>query len=91
MRSELILSVRDFVRCADGERSYDFQNKRIGVIGSGSSAIQIIPRLQKVAGTQLSCFIRSRTWISPPFGQEMWDKLGLTSFISTTILHPRVT
>lgn len=61
---------------------YDFTNKRVGVIGAGSSAIQIIPSLQRLPGTQLSCFIRSRTWISPPFGQEMWDKLGLTSFIS---------
>ncbi|KKY28791.1 putative flavin-containing monooxygenase-like protein [Diplodia seriata] len=62
------------------ECRYDFTNKRVGVIGSGSSAIQIIPRLQKLPGTQLSCFIRSKTWISPPFGQEMWDKLGLTGF-----------
>lgn len=52
----------------------------MGIIGSGSSAIQIIPRLQKVTGTQLSCFIRSKTWISPPFGQGVQDKLGMTSF-----------
>ena len=48
--------------------SYDFKNKRIGVIGGGSSAIQIVPNLQKVEGTQLACFVRSRTWISNPFG-----------------------
>ncbi|GME49208.1 putative flavin-binding monooxygenase protein [Neofusicoccum parvum] len=65
---------------AKWNEGYDFTNKRVGVIGAGSSAIQIIPRLQKVPGTQLSCFIRGRTWISPPFGQEMWDKLGLTGF-----------
>ncbi|TKA32723.1 hypothetical protein B0A50_00948 [Salinomyces thailandicus] len=56
---------------------YDFRNKRIGVIGSGSSAIQIIPRLQAVEGAELNCFIRSRTWISPPFGQAVQDKLGM--------------
>lgn len=60
-------------------RRYDFKNKRVGVIGSGSSAIQIIPNLQKVAGTHLSCFIRSKTWISPPFGQELQDEMGMKS------------
>jgi len=58
---------------------YDFTNKRIGVIGSGSSAIQIIPQLQKRPGTQLSCFIRGRTWISPPFGQAIQDAMGMAS------------
>jgi hypothetical protein len=61
-------------------QSYDFTNKRIGVIGSGSSAIQIIPRLQRLTGTRLSCFIRSRTWISPPFGQAIQDELGMKDF-----------
>jgi cation diffusion facilitator CzcD-associated flavoprotein CzcO len=49
---------------------YDFKNKRIGVIGGGSSSIQIVPSLQKVKGTQLTCFVRSRTWISNPFGDS---------------------
>ncbi|KAL0258800.1 hypothetical protein SLS55_006304 [Diplodia seriata] len=71
----------EVMHSARWNEQYDFTNKRVGVIGSGSSAIQIIPRLQKLPGTQLSCFIRSKTWISPPFGQEMWDKLGLTGFI----------
>ncbi|KAK4548067.1 hypothetical protein LTR36_010787 [Oleoguttula mirabilis] len=56
---------------------YDFTNKRVGVIGSGSSAIQIIPKLQKQPGALLNCFIRSRTWISPPLGQGVQDKLGM--------------
>jgi len=50
--------------------SYDFKNKRIGVIGGGSSSIQIVPNLQKVEGTQLTCFVRSKTWISNPFGDR---------------------
>ncbi|KXS21491.1 FAD/NAD(P)-binding domain-containing protein [Gonapodya prolifera JEL478] len=57
---------------------YDFTNKRVGVIGSGSSSIQIVPQLQKLPGVNLSCFVRSKTWISPPFGQAMWDTLGFT-------------
>lgn len=57
--------------------SYDFKNKRIGVIGNGSSAIQIVPSLQRVEGTKLSCFVRSKTWITNPFGDNSMLKLGL--------------
>ncbi|KAI0456718.1 flavin-binding monooxygenase [Xylaria acuta] len=56
---------------------YDFRDKRIGIIGNGSSAIQIVPSLQKVEGTQLSCFVRSKTWITNPFGDVVMNKLGL--------------
>ncbi|KAK3675140.1 hypothetical protein LTR78_005074 [Recurvomyces mirabilis] len=58
-------------------KSYDFTNKRVGVIGAGSSAIQIIPKLQSIPGCQLNCFIRSRTWISPPLGQAVADRMGM--------------
>lgn len=68
---------------------YDFSNKRIGVIGSGSSAIQIVPQLQRAPNAQLSCFIRSPTWISPPFGQDVWDKLGLTGYEITDSLKEK--
>jgi len=56
---------------------YDFKNKRIGLIGGGSSSVQIIPKLQAVEGAQLNCFIRSKMWISNPFGDYVMDKLGL--------------
>lgn len=69
----------EIMHSAGWNEEYKFENKRIGVIGSGSSAIQIIPKLQQREGTQLSCFIRSRTWISPPLGQKAQDDLGLTS------------
>ena len=46
---------------------YDFEGKTIGVIGSGSSAIQIIPTLQPVL-KHLTAFIRSPTWIAPSQG-----------------------
>lgn len=57
--------------------SYDYSNKRIGVIGVGSSAIQIIPNLQKLPGTHLTCFIRSQTWIATPFGESAAAKLNI--------------
>lgn len=56
---------------------YDFKNKHVGVIGNGSSAIQIVPSLQKVEGAHLSCFVRSKTWILNPFGDFVMEKLGL--------------
>lgn len=59
------------------KEGYDFKNKRIGVIGNGSSAIQIVPSLQKIEGAQLSCFVRSKTWILNPFGDIVMQKLGL--------------
>ncbi|KAH8689850.1 hypothetical protein BGW36DRAFT_440544 [Talaromyces proteolyticus] len=57
--------------------SVDFKNKKIGVIGGGSSAIQIIPALRRVPGAHLSCFIRSKTWISRPFGDSVMKTLGI--------------
>lgn len=57
---------------ADSCPRYDFKNKRVGVIGGGSSSIQIVPSLQKVEGVKMSCFVRSRTWISNPFGDRMY-------------------
>ncbi|KAK3393171.1 hypothetical protein B0H63DRAFT_425007 [Podospora didyma] len=62
--------------------SYDFRNKKIGVIGNGSSAIQIIPKLQRLEGTSLSCFMRSPTWISSAFGDQAMVQLGLDPAIS---------
>ncbi|KAH7377421.1 cyclohexanone monooxygenase [Cadophora sp. MPI-SDFR-AT-0126] len=43
----------------------DYTDKRIAVLGTGSSAIQIIPQVQKVA-KHLKCFMRGNTWITPP-------------------------
>ncbi|KAF2190598.1 FAD/NAD(P)-binding domain-containing protein [Zopfia rhizophila CBS 207.26] len=66
----------EVMHSAKWNESYDFSNKRIAVIGSGSSAIQIVPSLQRLPGTHLSTFVRSKTWISPSFGQQLWDKYG---------------
>ncbi|KAL2834389.1 hypothetical protein BDW59DRAFT_178795 [Aspergillus cavernicola] len=55
------------VHSAAWDESYDYSGKRIAVIGNGSSAIQIIPKLAKVA-SHLTSFIRSQAWISPAPG-----------------------
>jgi len=67
----------EVMHSAAWNEKYDFKNKRVGVIGGGSSSIQIVPALQKVDGTKLTCFVRSKTWISNPFGDSAMFKLGL--------------
>ncbi|KAJ4190494.1 hypothetical protein NW767_011320 [Fusarium falciforme] len=62
---------------ASWDESVNFENKRIGIIGGGSSAIQIIPKLQKLPGTKLSCFVRSKTWIAKPIGESVMKSLGI--------------
>ncbi|OQU98935.1 hypothetical protein CLAIMM_04644 [Cladophialophora immunda] len=52
------------------DESVDFSNKVVGIIGTGSTAIQIVPVLQKVA-KQLKLIMRSPTWISPPFANSV--------------------
>lgn len=80
---------------ADDNKSYDFRNKKIAIIGNGSSAIQIIPKLQKIEGTTLSCFMRSPTWISGEFGDHAMVELGrdpkdtaCKSALFTLLLNP---
>ncbi|KAG7412186.1 FAD-binding monooxygenase moxY [Fusarium oxysporum f. sp. rapae] len=59
------------------DESYDLKNKRVGVIGNGSSAIQIVPAIQPLEGIKVSCFARSPTWIIPAFGDTAMQKLGM--------------
>lgn len=59
------------------DADYDFTDKRIAVIGNGSSSIQIVPRLQQIKGTSLKAFMRSRTWITSRFGDNAMVQLGL--------------
>ena len=49
------------------DQNYDFNGKKVAVIGIGSSSIQIVPQLAKNA-SKIGVYIRSRTWISPAPG-----------------------
>jgi hypothetical protein len=62
---------------ADRLCRYDFRNKSVGVVGNGSSGIQIVPKLQSTEGLKLTCFMRSPTWISGSFGDTAMLQLGL--------------
>lgn len=52
---------------AHWDHSVDFEGKTVGVIGTGSSSVQIVPALQPKV-KHMKVFMRSPTWISPPFG-----------------------
>lgn len=54
----------------------DWSNKRVGVIGVGSSAIQIIPVMQKKC-RELVSFGRSRTWITGTYGDSILASMGV--------------
>ncbi|OAA62749.1 Flavin monooxygenase-like protein [Niveomyces insectorum RCEF 264] len=57
---------------AHWDHSVDFAGKAVGVIGTGSTSVQIVPSLQRVVD-HLKVFMRSPTWISPPFGAGVLD------------------
>ncbi|CDS05299.1 hypothetical protein LRAMOSA07828 [Lichtheimia ramosa] len=50
------------VHTAEWDSSVDFTNKRVAVIGSGASAVQTIPRLQKQAAHLVS-YQRTPAWV----------------------------
>jgi cation diffusion facilitator CzcD-associated flavoprotein CzcO len=54
---------------ANWDDSVGFDNKRIGLIGNGSSAIQILPELQPIV-QHMTTFIRTKTWVALPFTSE---------------------
>lgn len=49
----------------------------MGVVGNGSSSIQIVPSLQPLEGIKMTVFMRSQTWISGAFGDAAMLALGL--------------
>lgn len=52
------------VHSARWDHDYDYAGKRIAVIGTGASAIQIVPEVAKIAG-HLDVYQRTAPWIIP--------------------------
>lgn len=52
------------VHSARWDHSYDFSGKRVAVVGTGASAVQIIPELAKQAA-QLTVYQRTPGWVIP--------------------------
>ncbi|ANB13681.1 hypothetical protein AWJ20_4624 [Sugiyamaella lignohabitans] len=55
---------------AKWDKSVDVTNKRVAVIGSGSSAIQIVPSIQPSV-SHLVSFNRSPNWVTEEFSSEL--------------------
>jgi len=55
----------------------DWKGKRVGVIGVGSSALQLVPALAPVVGEEgkLINYVRGKTWLSPPFFSDKLSEL----------------
>ncbi|KAI6082644.1 putative monooxygenase [Hypoxylon rubiginosum] len=58
------------VHSANWDDKWDYTGKTVALVGCGSSAIQILPHLQKKCPKVLN-FIRGGTWISQPFGSTL--------------------
>ena len=58
---------------AEWDHSVDFTNKRVAVIGSAASAIQLIPELAKVA-SQVDVYQRTPNYIAPRNDREFTDR-----------------
>lgn len=54
------------------DHAYDFAGKRVGVIGAGASAIQIVPELVKVA-SHVKVFQRTPAWVLPRANLKLPD------------------
>lgn len=58
---------------ANWDPSVSFRGKRIGVIGSGASSVQLLPEIQPEAA-KINVFIRTPSWISPPVALPEADR-----------------
>lgn len=56
------------VHSAEWDHKFDYSNKRIGIVGNGSSGIQILPQMAKLPGTDVTSFQKGPTWIIPSLG-----------------------
>ncbi|KAF2845806.1 FAD/NAD(P)-binding domain-containing protein [Plenodomus tracheiphilus IPT5] len=54
------------------DESVDLTGKRVGLIGNGSSGIQLLPQIEKIA-SHVTTFFRSPTWVSPTKGMEFHE------------------
>ncbi|KAK7221611.1 hypothetical protein V2G26_009614 [Clonostachys chloroleuca] len=55
------------------DNKFEPAGKNIAIIGNGSSGMQLLPQLQKVAG-RIDHYARSPTWVAGSFGGEKIDK-----------------
>lgn len=65
-----------YMHSANWDKSFDWTDKRVALIGAGSSGIQILPQIQPKA-KQVVHFMKGKTWVSPVgYGAEEGDNSG---------------
>lgn len=80
------------IHSARWDHGYDFAGKRVGVIGTGASAVQIVPELVKKAEF-VKVFQRTPGWvlprfnpITPPAVQELFAKVPAAQQLAREVL-----
>ncbi|KAH7034888.1 uncharacterized protein B0I36DRAFT_360350 [Microdochium trichocladiopsis] len=68
----------DLIHTARWPEQYEYKNKRVAVIGNGSSGVQLVPAIQPTV-EKLCHFVRTPTWILPPLIMSMKMKEGPAS------------
>jgi len=82
----------ELMHSAKFNTSYSLSGKRIALIGSGSSAVQMLPQIQPLA-SHIDIYIRNQMWLSPPFGADYIlsrnPELAATNFVLPPALRNR--
>lgn len=80
------------IHSANWDHDYDFTGKRVAVIGTGASAVQIIPELVKTAGF-VKVFQRTPGWViprldiaTPPAARTLFAKVPAVQQLARQIL-----
>ncbi|CAF2815917.1 unnamed protein product [Rotaria sp. Silwood2] len=58
---------------AEWDKTIDFKNKRVAVVGTGASAIQVVPEIQQMNVSELFVFQRTPPWIIPRDDRRISD------------------
>ena len=68
-----IPGIKDFkgtlMHSANWKSEVELRDRKVALIGNGSSAVQILPAIQPLA-EELVTFVRSPNWILPDVGEE---------------------
>jgi len=63
---------------AEWNHEIDLKDKRVAIIGSGASAVQIVPELANIC-SQVYTYQRTANWVLPQFNQE-YSPLAVNAF-----------
>jgi cation diffusion facilitator CzcD-associated flavoprotein CzcO len=78
---------------ANWDWDHDLTGERVGVIGTGASAVQFVPMIQPKVG-QLALFQRTPAWVMPdpdrpvrPLERELWRRLPITQRLLRGVIY----